>query len=117
MQRGGAIDGLGLGMKYGLGGLRMPDRAYVLSDRDAITRSVGTGSSGSGGGRKLKKTRLVEGDWELVRTDFEDLARRSKRSSRIVKEQEKVDTVNHEQMYMEGERTADARQQGFERYE
>jgi hypothetical protein len=27
------------------------------------------GSTGSGRGRKLKKTRLVEGDWELVRTD------------------------------------------------
>jgi hypothetical protein len=26
-------------------------------------------STGSGRGRKLKKTRLVEGDWELVRTD------------------------------------------------
>ena len=116
MQGGGAIDGLGLGMKYGLGGLRMPDRAYVLSDRDAITRSVGTGSSGSGGGRKLKKTRLVEGDWELVRTDYQDLERRSKRSSRIgrVKEQEKVGTVNHEQIYMEGGRTGDARQSGFD---
>jgi len=116
MQRGGAIDGLGLGMKYGLGGLRMPDRAYVLSDRDAITRSVGTGSSGSGGGRKLKKTRLVEGDWELVRTDFEDLARRSKRSGRIgrANEQEKVITVGHEETDMEDGRIGDARQSGFD---
>ena len=114
MQGGGAIDGLGLGMKYGLGELRMPDRAYVLSDRDTTMRSVGTGSSGSGRGRKLKKTRLVEGDWELVRTDYQDLERRSKRSSRIVKEQEKVDTVNHEQMYMEGGLTGDARQSGFD---
>jgi len=112
MQRGGAIDGLGLGMKYGLGELRMPDRAYVLSDRDTTMRSVGTGSCGSGGGRKLKKTRLVEGDWELVRTDFEDLGRRSKRSSRIGRahEREKVGAVDHEETDMDSGRVGDARQ-------
>jgi hypothetical protein len=74
-------------MRYGLGEIRQPDRAYVLAERNFTF--TGTGTSSSGKGRKLKKTRLVEGDWELVRTDFEDMERRSKRSSRIGGEQEK----------------------------
>jgi hypothetical protein len=78
---GMAFDGLGLGMRYGLGEIKAPDRAYVLAERNSAM--VGTGTNGSGKSRKLRKTRLVEGDWELVRTDFEDLERRSKRSSRI----------------------------------
>jgi len=86
---GVAYDGLGLGMKYGLGEIRAPDRAYVLAEGNSAF--TGTGTSSSGKGRKLKKTRLVEGDWELVRTDFEDFERRSKRNSRIggIQEQEK----------------------------
>jgi len=88
---GVAFDGLGLGMKYGLGEIRQPDRAYVLAERSSAF--TGTGTSSSGKGRKLKKTRLVEGDWELVRTDFEDMERRSKRNSRIggMQDQEKGD--------------------------
>jgi hypothetical protein len=76
-------------MRYGLGEIRQPDRAYVLAERNFTF--TGTGTSSSGKGRKLKKTRLVEGDWELVRTDFEDMERRSKRSNRIggMQEQEK----------------------------
>jgi hypothetical protein len=81
-----AFDGLGLGMRYGLGEIRAPDRAYVLAERNSTF--TGTGTSSSGKGRKLKKTRLVEGDWELVRTDFEDMERRSKRNSRIGGSQE-----------------------------
>jgi hypothetical protein len=86
---GVAFDGLGLGMRYGLGEIRQPDRAYVLAERSSTY--TGTGTSSSGKGRKLKKTRLVEGDWELVRTDFEDMERRSKRSSRLggIQDQEK----------------------------
>jgi hypothetical protein len=69
--------GLGLGLGIGQGGelgpreFRPPERAYILGDRRSghdSTSGSGTGS-GSGRGRKLKKTRLVEGDWELVRTD------------------------------------------------
>lgn len=90
---GMAFDGLGLGMKYGLGEIRAPDRAYVLAERSTMMGTgTGTGTGSSGKGRTLKKTRLVEGDWELVRTDFEDM-NRSKRSSRIpgMQEQEKGD--------------------------
>jgi hypothetical protein len=38
---GTAMDGLGLGMRYGLGELRAPDRAYVLAERNSTVRSMG----------------------------------------------------------------------------
>lgn len=92
---GVAYDGLGLGMKYGLGEIGAPNRTYVLAERDSAF--TGTGTSSSGKGRKLKKTRLVEGDWELVRTDFEDFERRSKRNSRIggIQQHEKGEGSRH----------------------
>ena len=101
---GVAYDGLGLGMKYGLGEIRAPDRAYVLAERDS--GFAGTGTSSSGKGRKLKKTRLVEGDWELVRTDFEDFERRSKRSSRLSGSQEQEKGVGSRRIGDDG-RTRD----------
>jgi hypothetical protein len=74
--------------------LRPPDRAYVLAERNS---TVGYGTGRSIGGRKLQKTRLVEGDWELVRTDYDHLetandGQGSKRISRIGIEGEKQET-------------------------
>ena len=46
--------------------LRPPDKAYVLAERSS---PAAYGSGRSSRGRKLQRTRLVEGDWELVRTD------------------------------------------------
>jgi hypothetical protein len=60
--------GLGLGIVPDVG-LTPPERAYVLGERMWSGDGAGSGGRGSGRGRKLKKTRLVEGDWELVRTD------------------------------------------------
>lgn len=58
--------GLGLGID-----ISPPERAYILAERTwSGGGSAGCGT-GSGRGRKLKKARLVEGDWELVRTDHD----------------------------------------------
>jgi hypothetical protein len=89
---GRAIDGLGLGL--GNLNLRPPDRAYVLAERNL---TVGYGTGRSSRGRKLQKTRLVEGDWELVRTGYDHLGiqkdgQGSKRISRMGIEGEKQET-------------------------
>jgi len=81
---GRAIDGLGLGLGDINLNLRPPDKAYVLAERS----SAGVyGSGRSSRGRKLQKTRLVEGDWELVRTDQlevdSNMGGQSRRISRI----------------------------------
>jgi hypothetical protein len=79
------VSGLGLGL---VGDLRAPDRAYVLAERGTGSIGGGTGAvTGTGRSRKLKKTRMVEGDWELVRTDYDynEQQSRSRRSSRIEK--------------------------------
>jgi hypothetical protein len=59
--------------------------------------TVGYGTGRSSRGRKLQKTRLVEGDWELVRTGYDHLGiqkdgQGSKRISRMGIEGEKQET-------------------------
>lgn len=70
------LSGLGLGIDPAMYSLRAPDRTYITADKDRIRGSVhGSGHTEGGAsarGRRLKKTRMVEGDWELVRQDVEE---------------------------------------------